>query len=115
MHDLPLTLFWAKDHRNPQRKRGDLLPSADLGLRPLYLHYVGKYRSHVPLYDLDANELAISDLRCGTIYDLCNLLPPTHGRAIGVGEGYVLSMGPHLFDRLGVAFEELTRRWVPLL
>jgi hypothetical protein len=116
MHYLPLTLFfWAKDHRNPQRKWGDVLPSADLGLRPLYLHYVGKFRTHVPLYDLDANELAISDLRCGTIYDLGNLLPTTHGRPEGVSEGYVLSMRPHFFDRLGVAFEELARRWVPLL
>jgi hypothetical protein len=44
------------------------------------------------LYDLDAYEPTISDLRCGTIYDLGNLLPPTHGRAIGVSEGYVLSM-----------------------
>jgi hypothetical protein len=92
MHDLPLTLFWPKNHRNPQRKRGDVLPSADFGLGPLYLHNVGKFRSHVPLYDLDANELAISDPRCGTIYDLGNLLPPTHGRAIEVSEGYVLSM-----------------------
>jgi len=92
MHDLPLTVFGAKDHRDPKRERGDVLYSADLGLGPLYLHYVGKFRSHVPLYDLDANELAISGLRCGTIYDLGNLLPPTHGRAKGVSEGYVLSM-----------------------
>jgi len=51
MHYLPLTLFWPKDHRNPQIKRGYFLTSADLGLGPLYLHHVGKLSSYVPLYD----------------------------------------------------------------
>jgi hypothetical protein len=49
-------------------------------------------------YDLDANELAISDLRCGTFPGLSNLIPPTHGRAKGVSEGYVVSTGPELID-----------------
>jgi len=51
MHYLPGAIFWSKDHRNPKIKRGDLLPSADLGLAPLYLHYdVGKLSSYVLLY-----------------------------------------------------------------
>jgi hypothetical protein len=58
-------------------------------------------------YDLDANESTLSGLRCGMVYDLFNLIPPTHGRAIGVSEGYVFAMGPHHLHRLGVAFEEL--------
>jgi hypothetical protein len=107
MHYLPLTLFWPKDHRNPQIKRGYILTSADLGLGPLYLHYIGKLRSYMLPYYLDANELAISGLRCGTVRGLSNLIPPTHGRAKGVSEGYVVSTGLELFQRLGVPFEEL--------
>jgi hypothetical protein len=107
MHHLPLTIFGSKDHRNPQIKRGYILTSADLGLYPLYLHYVGKLSSYVLLYDLEANGLAISDLRCGTVRVLSNLIPPTHGRAKGVSEGYVVSTGPQLQQRLWVSFEEL--------
>ena len=45
------------------------------------LHYVVKLSSYEPLYDLEANHLAISELQYGTISDLSNLLPPTHGRS----------------------------------
>src|SRR5215216_997445 len=41
MHDLPLTLLRAKDHRGPQSKRGYILPSAYLGLSLIYHNYVG--------------------------------------------------------------------------
>src|SRR5829696_1473395 len=41
-----------------------------------------------------------------------NLIPPTHGRAIGIGGAYVFFMGPQLLDRLGVAFQELAQRYV---
>ena len=41
MHNLPLTVFRSKDHRSPHSVRGDVLPGADLGLCPLYLHNVG--------------------------------------------------------------------------
>jgi hypothetical protein len=41
---------------------------------------------------------------------LSNLIEPTHRRAPGVSEGYVFFMGPQLLHRLGVSFDELTRR-----
>src|SRR5829696_5756107 len=94
MHNLPPALFRSKDHRNSQSERRYIFTSADLGLWVLYLHYVGKLSSYMLRYDLDANELAISDLRCGTLRDPSNLIPPMHGRAIGVSEGYVFSTGP---------------------
>ena len=53
MHYLPLTVFGSKDHRGSKDPRGDLLPSADLGLSPLYLHYVGELGSRVFLYGLE--------------------------------------------------------------
>src|SRR5918998_349117 len=95
MHNLPGTVFGSKDHRNPQSDWGNFLASANLGLLPHQLHNVGKLRSHVLRYDLGANELAISETRCGMLHDLSNLLPATHGRAIGVSEGYVFLMGEH--------------------
>jgi hypothetical protein len=91
MYNLPDTVFGAKDHRSPQSVWGDILPSANLGLCPLYLHNVGKLRSHVLRYDLDGNHLAISAQRCGMFQGLSNLLPSTHGRAIGVSESYIFS------------------------
>jgi hypothetical protein len=57
MHYLPLTVFRSKDHRSPKSPRGGLLPSANLGLAPLYLYNIGKLRSYVLLYDLVANDL----------------------------------------------------------
>jgi len=38
MHYLPDTVFGSKDHRNPHSVWGDILPSANFGLEPLYLH-----------------------------------------------------------------------------
>src|SRR5215211_4997364 len=107
VHHLPIAILGSKDHRSPQIERGNLLASADLGLWVLYLDYVGKLRSYMLRYDLDANEPTLSDLRGGTVRDLSNLIPPTHGRAIGVSEGYVVSTGPQLLQRLWVPFEEL--------
>jgi hypothetical protein len=46
---------------------------------------------------------------------LSNLLPPTHGRAIGVGEAYIFSVGEELLHRLMVSFHELTYRLLILL
>ena len=98
VYDAPGALFGSKDHCDPQSERRYIFTSADFSLRPLYLHYVGKLGSYMLRYDLDANELAISDLRCGTFPGLSNLIPPTHGRAKGVSEGYVVSTGPELID-----------------
>src|SRR3712207_8407428 len=80
MHDLPGALFESKNHRNPQSDWGDIFTSANLGPGPLHPHDVGKLRSYVLLYGLEANHLAISELRCSTLCDRSNPLPPTHGR-----------------------------------
>jgi hypothetical protein len=80
MHNLPLTVFRPKDHRNPQGDWGDIFPSPNLGPGPLHPHDVGKLRSYVLLYDLEANHLAISELRYGTLRDLSNLIPSMCGR-----------------------------------
>src|SRR5215207_4039395 len=110
MHNLPDTTFSSKDHRSPQSERGDIFPSANLGFGPLYLHNVGKLRSRILHYDLETLDLAIFEIRCGTIDGLINLHPPTHGRAKGVSEGYIFLMGEDLLHRLGVAFHECTQR-----
>jgi hypothetical protein len=55
-------------------------------------------------YGLEASGLTISEMRCGTLQGLSNLLPTTCGRAKGVGEAYVFSMGEQLLRRLGVPF-----------
>src|SRR5688572_15752933 len=104
MHYLPLTVFRPKDHRNPQSDWGDILTSGNLGPRPLYPHDVGKLRSYVLLYDLVANDLAISELRCGMLPSRSNLLPSMCGWAQGVSEGYVFSMGEQLHRGFGVTF-----------
>src|SRR3712207_2769330 len=100
MHNLPVAILGSEDHRDPQSQRGDVLPSADLGLRPLDVHDVGKLGSHILLYDLDANGLAISELRRGVLLSLRYLLPsmrdgadPGCGRTKGVSEGHVFAMG----------------------
>jgi hypothetical protein len=115
MHNLPGAIFRSKDHRNPQSERGGIWPSANLGLYPLYPHDVGKLRSHVLRYGLEAGDLTISYLRCGTIRGLGDLLPSTRGRAKGVSEGYVFPMGEHHLHGFGVPFGELAQRLLTLL
>ena len=57
------------------------------------------------LDNLDANELAISDLRCGSIRGLISPIHPMRDTTIGVSQGYIVSTGPQLLQRLGVTFE----------
>ena len=63
MHYLPLTVLGSKDHRDPKSEGGNVLPSAEPGLLPLYPHSVGKLGSHVPHYHLEASDLTVSELR----------------------------------------------------
>jgi len=44
------------------------------------------------------------------LYALGDLLPPPHGRAIGVSEGHVFSVGEDILHRLGVSSQELPLR-----
>src|SRR5215208_1575375 len=46
---------------------------------------------------------------------LGDLSPPTHGRAIGVGETRVFSVGKELLHRFGVPFHEFVQRQLILL
>ncbi len=62
MYNLPLTVFGSKDGRDPHGDWGELLTSANLGLGPLHPYLVGKLRSDVLLYGLEASRLAISEI-----------------------------------------------------
>src|SRR5437870_5364645 len=110
MHHLPGAVFRPKDRRHPQIEWGDILPSANLGLVPLYLHNVGKLRSDVLRSVLESNDLALSEQRCGTLHRRRNLLPSTRGRTEGVSEAYVFSMGEHHLVGLRVPLHELAQR-----
>src|SRR5688500_16578264 len=44
------------------------------------------------------------------LYGLGDLIEPTHGRAVGVGEGHVFSVGEEVLHRLGVSSQELPLR-----
>ena len=70
----------------------------------LDLHDVGKLRTYMLRYDLDAHEFAISASGCCLLRGLNNLLLSTCDTAIGVSKGYVISTGPQLQHRLGVSF-----------
>src|SRR5215218_8639390 len=109
MHYLPDPFFRSKDHRSPQSEGGDFLPSAYLGLKPLYLYNIGKLSSYVLRYDLEASGHAISASRCGTLHALSNLLPPPHGRTLGLARVTSSRWENRLF-RLGVSFDELICR-----
>src|SRR5215210_1532751 len=115
MHNLPGAAFGSKDHRNPQIDCGDILPFTNFGLGPLHPHDVGKLRSYVLRYILEANDLAISEIRRGTLHSRSNLAPSTCGRAKGVSEGYVFSMREHPLHGLRVPFDELAQRELTLL
>jgi hypothetical protein len=51
----------------------------------------------------------------GVLGDLGDPLPPAHGRAIGVGEAHVISMGEEPLHKLGIPFHELAYRQLILL
>ncbi len=95
MHNLPDTVLGPKDHRRPQSDGGHILPSTNLGLGSLYPHNVGKLRRYVLRYMLNGNHLAICEIRCSTLGRGGNLLPSTSGRAQGIKQSYVVSMGEH--------------------
>jgi hypothetical protein len=97
---------------NPQGNRGGILPWADLGLEPLHLYKVCKLSSHVLRYILETGELAICVVRCCTLQGPSHLIPPKRGRAEGVGEGYVVSMGVELLIASGIPFNDLAQRQV---
>jgi hypothetical protein len=114
MHDLPGVVFGSEDRRTPQIEWDDILPSANLALAPLYPHNVGKLSSYVLRHGLKASDLAISEIRCGTLHSGTNLLPSTCGRGNRVMEAYVFSMGEHHLHGFRVPFDELTQRELTL-
>jgi hypothetical protein len=80
----------------------------------LYPQNAGKLRSHVLRYGLEVVDLTISEYGCSTVLGLRNLRPSERGRAEGVGEGYVFSVGEKLLYRLWVPFDELLARLLEL-
>src|SRR5215207_5636690 len=115
MHDLPGAILGSKDHRSPQSVWGYVLTFADLGLQVLYLHDVSKLYGHVLSDDLEAGGPAVSAQRCGMLRSLGNLIPPTHGRSIGVGEARIISVGDVLLHGFWVPFHEFVQRQLILL
>src|SRR5215218_6908346 len=49
------------------------------------------------------------------LYALGDLIPPTHGRALGASEAHVFCVGEELLHRVGVSSQELPLRSVILL
>jgi hypothetical protein len=73
----------------------------------LQLQNVSKLSTPILRYDLEADRLTIPASRGGMLLSLMSLLQTTHGRAIGVGQCYVISTGVSLPQKLWVSFEEL--------
>ena len=114
MHHLPGAIFGSKGHRDPQIAWGDLISAANLCIGTLYPQNAGKLRCDVLCYSLEVVDLTISEYGCSTVLGLRNLLPSARGRAEGVGEGYVFSVGEKLLYRLWVPFNELLARLLEL-
>jgi hypothetical protein len=114
MHYLPGAILGSKGHRDPQIAGGDILRAADLRIGPLYPQDAGKLISHVLCYGLEVVDLAFSEYGCPTLLGLSDLLPSPRGRAEGIGEGYVFSVGEELLHRLWISFDELLARLLEL-
>jgi len=115
MHNLPDTVFKPKDAGHTQSNWSDVIPSANLGLVPLYFYNVCKVRGHMLRHELEAGGLAISVIRCGTLHGLNNLLKSTCEGAKRVTEGDVVSLGVQPLQRRVVSRHELTQGQVILL
>src|SRR5829696_6529297 len=109
MHDLPGAVFRSEDRRNPQIEWCDILSPADLAHVALYPHDVGELSSHVLRHDLEVGDLAIPEIRCGTLHRGSDLLPSERGRSDGVSEGHVFPVREHRLHGFGVALDELTQ------
>src|SRR5215213_8872664 len=107
VHDLPSAIFGPEDARDAQSHGGNILTPANLGPVALHFHDIGKLGGNVLCQVLEAYDLAVPVVGCGTLHGPRGLIPSAHGRAEGVGEAYVLSMGVALFEGLGVAIDEL--------
>src|SRR5215203_5791956 len=87
---------------------GDLTADATFfGTRPSLMAYVGKLGGYVLRHVLEAYDLTIPVVGCGTLHGTSSLIPSAHGRAERVGEAYVVSMGVDLLEGLGVAIDDL--------
>src|SRR4051794_27334376 len=110
VYHLPGAIFRPEDHRGPKRVGGDLLASADLGLQVLYLHDVCELGGDVLGHDLEAPGPAVPAQGGGVLRGPGDPVPPAHGRAVGVGQARVFSMGVERLHGLWVAFHEPVER-----
>lgn len=104
MHNLPETIFWAKDARRSQRQRRDIAPTANFGPEPLYLHQICQLRRHTLGYALEAGSAAVPVIRCRLLHRLDDLLPSTRERAKGIAQGYIVLLGIELPREVGFPF-----------
>src|SRR5215212_3120935 len=107
VHDLPCATFGPEDARDAQSHGGNLLPAANLGPVALHLHDAGKIGGCILRHVLEAHDLAIPVVGCGTLHGPSGLIPSARGRAKRVGEAYVFSMGVDLLEGLWVAIDDL--------
>ena len=114
MHDLPGAAFRSKDARRSQGHRSDVLPAANPDLELLYLHNVGKLRSHVLRHVLKGNDLAVSVQGSSTLHCRGNLHPPTGEGPKWVTEADIFPLRKDQLVGLGVPFYELACREVIL-
>jgi hypothetical protein len=112
MHDLPGTLFGPEDARDTQSHGANILTAANLGPVALHLHDIGELGGNVLRHVFEAYDLAVPVVGCGPLRGPSGLIPSAHGRAEGVGEAYVVSMGVDLLEGLGVAIDELAQSLV---
>jgi hypothetical protein len=112
MHDLPGSVFWAKDARHPQGSRSHLLLTTDLGFEPLYLDEIGQVRCGVPRQRLEAAGPAVSVIPSGTLDGLSDLLPPNRNGPEWIGEAGVFRMGVEPLCGFRIAPKELVQRSV---
>lgn len=110
MDDLPSAVFGPKDSRNPQSDGGNFRSPADLRLVPLDFHEARDIGGDVRRDGVERNCLAIAIDSGRAFHHLRALLPSPLERAEWVPEAYVVALGIHPFQGLGVPFHELAKR-----
>ena len=88
VHDLPSAIFGPEDTRDAQTHGGNILTAANLGPVALHLHDVGKLGGNVLRHDIEAYDLAIPVVGCGTLHVAMAI-----GRAIGMVEEETVAVG----------------------
>ena len=111
VHDPPVGLLEPKDRRHPQLEGQDLLAAADLRLPPLVLHEAPQVATEEQGKGVVRTGLgpAVAELRRGPLHRLRHGGPSAPGRAPGVGQRDVVTLGPQELERPRVAPDDRTQ------